>query len=224
MIRLVSRVVAVALALAILSGCGSRVETSVQSFAGNAPPQLGETIMVIPTLEQGRVSLEAQTWASLAESEFRKRGFVVLLADGPTHPKLVAVIGMAIDAGRDVARPYTIPNFGVTGYSGGITTGTVNRFGNTANYTANTTLIPQYGITGYTSGVSVDRVHRRVAMIRVFRVDQGANAAPVFEVSGASEGSCGMLASVAPAIIEGMLQDFPKPGARRVQVQSQGGC
>jgi hypothetical protein len=112
----------------------------------------------------------------------------------------------------------------VVGYSGARTTGFLNTFGSSATYSGTTTYTPLYGVTGYVSVVTVDRVHSRVAMMRVFRVAHGPNAAPVFEVTGTSQGYCGMLASVAPAIIQGMLEDFPKPGTRRTVGNLQDQC
>jgi hypothetical protein len=192
--------IVVLLALAFLSGCQT-VSTAVQAFAGPSPPVPGETIAVIPMAEPGQASLEQQSWVPLVEAQLVKRGFAIVPAGAAQQPDLLAIVDMSIDGGRDVMRSYAIPQYGVTGYS-------------TTTIGGVTTVTPQHGITGYTSGVTSRRQHIRTARIRVYRISQGQNSPPIFEVTAMSDGRCGMLASVAPAIIEGMLAEFPKPGAR----------
>lgn len=60
---------------------------------------------------------------------------------------------------------YAIPTWGQTGYSSTYTTGSVNAYGNTANYSQNTTLTPQYGVTGSRTGYNTITTYNRFMAI-----------------------------------------------------------
>lgn len=151
-----------------VSACAPRLQTRVEAFASQAmAPRVGETVHVIPAATAARATLEDQAWVRLAESEFAARGFRIV--SSPANAALVAVVGLAIDAGRKVARPFMIPQWGVTGYSGAQTFGTFSRFGDVGTYSGTTTLTPQYGVTGYATGVATQRVFTRRGILLVFR-------------------------------------------------------
>jgi hypothetical protein len=205
-----------------LGACGTRLQTRVEAFASPAAPRGGETVHVIPAAAVQHVTLEHQEWVRLAEREFAARGLRVV--EAPASASLVAVIGLAMDAGRDVARPFLIPQWGVTGYSGAQTFGTFSRSGNFGTYSGTTTLMPQYGITGYTTGVTSQRVFTSRAILLVFRPPYGPNPVPVFEARAVSEGSCGMLSAVAPSFVAALFEKCPSGGTGVVVKEIKGEC
>jgi hypothetical protein len=185
-------------------------------------PRVGETVYVILAATAARATLEDQAWVRLAESEFAARGFRIV--SSPANAALVAVVGLAIDAGRKVARPFMIPQWGVTGYSGAQTFGTFSRFGDVGTYSGTTTLMPQYGVTGYATGVATQRVFTRRGILLVFRPPPTPNPVPVFEARAVSEGSCGMLSTVAPSFVAALFEKFPAGGSGLVEKDMKAAC
>jgi hypothetical protein len=199
-----------------------RLQSRVEAFAGQAAPRVGEAVYVIPASAEQQATLEHQEWVRLAEREFATRGFRVV--SSPANASLVAVVGLAIDEGRDVARPFMIPQWGVTGYTGGQTFGTYSRFGNVGTYSGTTTLMPQFGISGYTTGIISQRKFMRRGVLLVFRPPPGPNPVPVFEARAVSEGSCGMLSVVAPSFVAALFEKFPAGGSGLVEKEMKGAC
>ena len=108
-------------------------------------------------------------------------------------------------------RTHFIPNFGVTGYSGGSTYGTLNTYGGSSTYQGTTTLTPTYGVTGFVPTVVSQQVYVRRGSLSVYRV-AAANSRPqeVFRARLTSSGTCSMLSKLAPIFIVDLAKDFPK--------------
>jgi hypothetical protein len=209
------------MALLLAACANSRIESQVEAFTSGDAIRPGDRVAVVPAVEPARATLEHRTWVAAAQAEFRKRGFA--LASSPADADVVAVVGVAIDTGRDVTRSFAVPQFGVVGYGAANTFGTVNRVGTMATVNATTTYTPQYGVTGYVPGSRTERVFRRYAILGVFRRDRGTSQ-PVFESRVYSEGSCGLLSAVAPTLIEALFATFPAGGTRRVASEWNGNC
>ena len=205
-----------------LSACGTTIQAQVQSFTAGEQIAPGEAVFVLPGVPPQQQTLETQSWVALAQQEFRKRGYVI--AANPAQATLRAAISLRIDDGRDVTSSYEIPEFGVTGYSGAQTFGTVNTFGNTATYSANTTLTPQYGVTGYSTGLRTDRVFGRAGTLMMGRVGPDGTVRVVFDSRILSNGSCGNLAVIAPELVQALFSKFPTGGAGAVELPMAGQC
>lgn len=206
----------------LLASCGTRVDVQVQSFSAADAPRAGERVFVLPAQAAPGAELEAQSWVAIARQEFAARG--LLLVDRAEEADLLASVGLTIDGGRTEQRPYAIPQFGITGYSGSTTTGTVASYGGMATYNAATTLTPTYGVTGYVTGIESERVFRRRAALTVTRRSPDGRPAPVFQSRGDSEGSCGTLAAVSPDLIKALFARFPQGGVQRVTTRMQTRC
>lgn len=130
-----------------LSNCGpAPVVSQVQAFSSTDAPEPPERVFIFPAVKPGSETLENQTWVRMAEEEFRVRGFVPV--KDPRQADLYAGVFLAMNGARDITQSYAVAEWGVTGYSGGYTTGTIQGFGSMATYQGNTTLTPTYGITG----------------------------------------------------------------------------
>lgn len=207
----------------LLTACAPRMQSSVEAFA--SPDGIGarDRVIVFTAVEPGRETLEHRSWVELVEAQLTRRG--VMVTRSPAEATLIAGIDLRIDGGRDVSSTFTIPQWGVTGYSGSNTIGTVNRFGNMATLNAATTYTPQYGITGYQTGSRTDRVFRRMATLIVLRPSSpGSRPQPVFESRAVSEGECGILSPLAPHLVDALFTTFPAGGTRRVTVPIEGRC
>jgi hypothetical protein len=208
--------------LLALAGCHGMVKSSVQAFAGADAPRTGERVVVVPTAQPDQETLEHRAWVTITEQELTKRGFVVVKPG--QQADLVAVVGLALAGSRNVTRSYAIPQYGVTGYSGSNTLGTISRTGNFATYQGTTTYTPQYGVTGYSTGLTSQREHSRVGILAFYRPRSPTPQQAVFEARAVSDGSCALLGAVAPPMIEALFDRFPQGGTGSVTRPLQSGC
>lgn len=216
-------------AAVVLSGCASMspgVQSNITEFHRLAPPTAQDTYSVLPWRKELDGSLEFQTYATQLAEGMRAKGFNVVAAGSPA--KYAVFLDYGIDSGRTEVSSYSIPQWGVTGYSGATTTGTVSSFGGTSYLNARTTATPTYGVTGYTQGTTSERVYRRFVNVDIVEVAADA-AAPkkVYEGKLRSEGSCGALPVVMPVLLTALLVKFPGESgkARTESIPLQGdGC
>lgn len=199
---------------AILSGCAS-VQSTVTVFHTLPPMANGDTVTILAADQAQFGTLEFRAFATHLASYLEADGYrIVPISD---HPKYAAFFGYGIDNGTLVTRAYSIPQYGVTGYSGSTTTGTINTFGNVGTVQATTTYTPMYGVTGYQSGTEVDRVFRRVVTLDIFDATRlrpnDVNSFPEAQVySGrlSSDGSCAAICRRDGAIACGSRERFPR--------------
>jgi len=175
---------------------------------------VGKTVFVTGTKGQDSNSLASKKAFSLLKAELELQG--LSLSQSSKKADFIAYFGYAIDNGELITTEYSIPTYGVTGYSGARTYGTV--YGN--SYSSNTTLTPTYGITGSTSGSSTSKVFTRSARLYVF---DRRKKKLVFESTASSTGSCHSFIPVAPYIIRSMLADFPQGKVGNVQLPLEKG-
>jgi hypothetical protein len=196
----------------LISGCatfGKSVETNLSIFHEiQTPPAAGTTISVLPWRKELQSSLEYRAYAARIEEKLKQYGYTV--TSPGTKTQLALFVDYGIDDGRIVTSSYIIPQFGVTGYSGSTTTGTVSTYGSTSYINANTTNTPTYGVTGYHSGVSNDTVYRRFVNVDIVDLTAAGEAGrKVYEGKLKSEGTCGNLPVIMPILIESLFTDFP---------------
>lgn len=209
-----------AVVAALLSGCASvtQVQSSISEFHSLRAPSPEDSIVVLPWRKDLEGSLEFQTYASQVASGLLTRGYTVVAPPNPAKYSLFLDYG--IDQGRTETASYSIPQFGLTGYSGATTTGTISTFGNTSYLNARTTATPQYGVTGYKHGVISSRVYRRFVHVDIVELTQGSgNPKKVYEGRLQSEGECGALPVIMPTLIQAFLVRFPgESGKQRIEV------
>lgn len=220
-----ARGLALVLLAGVVSGCtarASRMNSSVEAFAANDAIRPTDRVIVLPAVEPGRETLEHGIWVRLAEEHLSRRGIAVTRS--PEEATLFAAVGLGMDSGRDVTSTFAVPQWGVTGYSGANTVGTVNRFGNTASINTTTTYNPQYGVTGYQTGARTDRVFRRARTLVIARTSNGNAPQPIFQSRVISEGGCGVLSVLTPNLVDALFATFPSGGTRRVTTDLPSGC
>ncbi len=210
---------AVLVLLSSLAGCASRIQSNVSAFSAMGPEDAGKAIFIAPYDQENINSLEWQSYAQIMVGKLQEKGFNVV--DDPKEADLVAFFGYAIDNGEQVTTAYSIPQWGITGYSGAYTTGTYNSYGSYGNYSSTTTLTPQYGVTGYTTGTTVSTVYTRSLSIDII---DAKNNDKKWEMQLASSGSCGRFTVVAPAFFEAAFQSFPTGSGGIVTLDWDGTC
>jgi hypothetical protein len=207
---------AVSLLLASLLAACALVESSVTTFHTLPAKAEGETLAIYPGSAELRSSLEHRAYLAKLAQHFQAAGYQVVDFDGPQQPDYVAIFAYGIDSGSLVTKSFAVPQWGVTGYSGATTTGTMNTYGNTGTYTANTTLTPQYGITGYQTGTTTERVYQRAILLSIYDTamidpddSHSFDKAKVYEGRLASEGACGSMAALMDPLLNSLFKDFP---------------
>ncbi|WP_136682511.1 DUF4136 domain-containing protein [Falsirhodobacter xinxiangensis] len=187
--------------VATLTLCScTTLDTNVSAYSKIPADLQPKTVQIVPLVPEDGKSLEWQTVASKLATSLTEKGYTVVASR--KQARLTAGLGFLIDGGERVASSYSIPQYGVTGYSGATTSGTV--VGN--YYSATTTYTPTYGVTGYSSGTRVDTIFTRGTMLLI---QDNNTRQTVFEAKATSQGDCGNIALVAPVMIEAILSEFP---------------
>lgn len=104
---------------------------------------------------------------------------------------------------------YSIPTWGVTGYSSSTTYGSVTSYGNNAAYSGTTYNTPRYGITGTTSHVGSNTTFLRWIILDAFDVAsylKENKMVPVWKTTVTSTGSSGDLRRVFPVLLAASAQ------------------
>jgi hypothetical protein len=219
--------------LMVLAGCAQQVQSTVTVFHALPAKGDGATIGIFAGNQANAGTLEFRSYAEKLAHYLQAAGYTVVDNPAATHPRFVAVFNYGIDDGTLVTETYAIPRFGVTGYSGSTTTGTISTYGGMSTLNATTTNVPRYGITGYNTDTTTERVFNRAIVLQIFdstkfnpNVKDGAKEAQVYEGKLSSAGSCGSMAGVMDPLLEALFKDFPGESgkAHTVSVGMQGKC
>lgn len=218
------------IASSFLVGCAAlapRAQSTITEFHELTQPSPTDTYVILPMRKEQGDSLEFKTFANQLANGFREKGYNVVQSNTPA--KFAVFFDYGVDDGRTEVSTYSIPQYGMTGYSNTRTTGTVNSIGNTAYINAQTYSTPTYGVTGYQQGTLTSRIFKRFVHLDIVEVPptQGTPVKKVYEGRLLSEGSCGTLPVVLPTLLASMLDKFPgESGKTRKDIRAlpEGGC
>ena len=185
----------------IVASCGSTVRTNVEAYSSIEESTQDQSVYIAGTQGQDTKSISWRQNTAILSNELRSLGLNVV--SSKRKADYIAYFGYAVDEGRFVTSNYSIPIYGVTGYSGANTYGSA--YGN--SYSSTTTLTPTYGVTGYSSGSRTKKVFTRSAKLYLVKKNTGKT---VFEGQALSSGDCFAFAPVAPYIIRSVLQNYPQ--------------
>ena len=200
-----------------LSGCASprpdpvRFQTFVTSFH-RLGTTAGLTYTMLPFKEQVG-SLEYENYAKQISDQLKGLGMVEV--SDPAQAAVAVFIRFGIDSGSQVTSTY--PIIGQTGVTSSFTTGTVNRFGNTASINTTTQNIPSLGVVG--TGTDVNTVFKRYLDLEVVDMASLSSASPkkLYEGKARSTGTSPQLARVMPFMVRSIFLDFPGPNSRATE-------
>ncbi|WP_420819272.1 DUF4136 domain-containing protein [Pacificoceanicola onchidii] len=190
------------------------MKTHVDAYS-SIPKDLDSRTIYLTPYSESQVGPQWRTNAGILATVLAEKGFEVV--QDRSKARLIAFFGFAVDKGEQVQSTYSIPQWGVTGYSGATTTGTI--YGN--SYNATTTLTPTYGVTGYSTGTVTSTVYTRSVAIDMFDT---VNKELVFEATAVSRGSCNSFTPVAGAIIRAVLTNFPNGKTGTVTLPMDNEC
>jgi hypothetical protein len=223
----VRRFAAAGLTLTALTGCASMgVQSKVTTFHQLTAADAG-TFVIFPWRKENEGSLEFATYANQVAASLETKGYK--RAPEAEAGKYIVMLDYGIDDGRIETTSYSIPQYGVTGYSGSTTSGTVSTFGNTSYVDATTSGTPVYGAKEYIPASTSTTIYRRFVSVDII---DGAALGPdgkpkrLYEGRLRSEGSCGNLPTVMPVLVQAMFQEFPGTSgtARTASVPLPGKC
>lgn len=184
-----------------LTGCTDvTVTTMVEAISSLDESSTSKSYFVQAYEEQNTNTLSWEINKKIFIVELQKKNIEVV--NSKSNSDYVVFFGYGIDKGEKVTTNYSIPQFGVTGYSGSNTYGTA--YGNA--YSATTTLTPTYGITGHSSGSTTNLIFTRSLKVDIYNRRTGKQ---VYEAIAISAGFCHSFSPVASSIIKSVLINFP---------------
>lgn len=149
--------------------------------------------------------LQFREYASYLDQALAERGFK--RASNIKDAEIVIFIAYGIGDPKTNYYSYSMPVWGQTGVSDSHTTGNVSLYGNTVNYSQNTTYTPTYGITGYTPRLASNTTYTRYIFIDAIdnvAFKETQKMLPVWKTSVFSTGSSGDLRRVFPVMVAAM--------------------
>lgn len=213
------KAVASCVAILFLSGCAQFANISVSTFHELPAPTPATTISVFPGSADQQASLEYKTYSKIFESHLLKSGYTVVPYS--SNPNLVALFGYGISGGKDHIESYAIPTFGVTGYSGSTTSGSISKSG---NFSASTSANPIYGVTGYNSGVQSYTTYDVFLKISIVK-PQEIPIKKLYESTATGKSLCQNMVGIIPYLFDGIFKNFPRPSGsssiERLQITSK---
>lgn len=230
MLKTAPYLITLAILALVTSSCAVApgMRATVTAFSDLAPDhQHWPTTIIVPWRKELQDSLEFKAYASVLQRRLIEEGFKAYVPWSPpeTPPStyLVAMFDYGIDDGKQAVSTYAIPQWGITGYSSSVTTGTMTALGNTAVYSGNTTYNPQHGITGYSRGIQSQTIYSRFVSLDLVEVTPSAKPKKVYEGRLRSAGWCGNLSAVMPVLLDAMFKNFPA-GATNLELPWSGKC
>jgi len=199
--------------LAVLAGCETTptIVSQIESYSALPGTYAGAAVVVRPFDAAIADSLEFKALKTQLEDRLRRVGFNVV--EPGQESRYVAYFGYGIDQGREVHQSYSVPEYGITGYSSAHTTTTITGQGDTRTITSTTTYTPDYGITGYSGGVTSATLYTRSLAVAIADTQ---NKQEVWSMRAVSQGRCGILKPVMEPMLDAAFSQFPETNGRVV--------
>lgn len=155
------------------------------------------TIAIVPWRQSQKGSLEFKNYSTILKERIEKLGFTVV--DHSSKPELLLFFDYGDDNGQEITETYTIPDFGMIGYTG-----------YSLNYWGMYPGMPMYGYRGYQT-----RTNKYTLFTRYIRIDiaqpklKSTELDKIYEGQLRSKGTCSKLTVTLPYLIDMYFQNFP---------------
>lgn len=203
----------------LLGACTPRITASVEHFSDGFTVSPSNVYFVRPIPSAGdEPTIEDRSYAAILADQLTKSGHTVTQnASEATH---VILFGLQIGAPNTRTSVGSVPIYGTvpsgTSFTSGYSTG--------GFYSARTTQVPTVGVTGYMPTSVTTTTFTRVGSAVIFPASRSGGPRPVSQIRVRSEGSCGMLSSVAPSLARAVVERLGKPGAETIDLPFDGRC
>jgi hypothetical protein len=155
------------------------------------------TIAIAPWHQSQKSSLEFKNYSSILKERIERLGFTVV--DHSKKPELLLFFDYGDDNGKEMTETYTIPDFGVIGYSGY----SLNSWGMYPG-------MPMYGYRGYQTHINKYTLYSRYIRINIARtIIRSTELDKIYEGHLKSKGTCSKLTVTLPHLIDMYFQNFP---------------
>lgn len=187
-------------------GCATTppsVDASTSTFA--APGfRIQGTIAVLPADSALQSSLEFQYFRKQIEEKLVAAGYALAPVESAGQ---VALVSYGVDNGK--TQTYSTPIYGQTGGGVGYTSGTFRTATGYSSYTGTSYTMPTFGVVG--TQVDTLRLYVRVFAMDVLDGNSFRTNSPekLLELRTRSEGTCGVIASSMPYVIQSAFMNFP---------------
>lgn len=172
------------LSVVFTAACASAVKTRVNTFSSPAAGQARGTLVVQPAREELKRSLEFAWYKEKLETSLRGLGYTPVAEAG--EAEFVALLDYGVEAAPDDRDAYVTGGWG---------------FGRSRYFGTSVMVVDE---------VDRDEFLRRVSLVIEHRRPEGER---VYEVTGVSQGHCGVLSVVFDEMLSAMLQGFPGANA-----------
>ena len=172
-----------------------RAELSVfHEFPNDFKPS---TISIVPWHQSQKGSLEFKNYAAILKERIEKLGFTVV--DYQKKPDLILFFDYGDDNGKEMTEAYTVPDFGMIGYTGY----SLNSWGMYPG-------LPMYGYRGYQTHINKYTLFTRHIYIDIAKPkSKEKELDKIYEGSLRSKGTCSKLTVTLPYLIDMYFQNFP---------------
>lgn len=209
---------------ALVSGCATappRATSTITEFHRLEALSPSDTFAIVPRASPVIDTLAFETYAMQMRQGLQARGYRVVYPGEPA--RYLIQLGFGMDEGRSETTSHTVPQFGVTGVITQPLPGTAATPGDPPRFYTT----PIYGVVCHQQHLSTQRIYRRHLHVDVVDTAQLTDGQPtrVYEGRLVSEGACGVLTTVMPALITAWVQGFPgaSGSARQVTVPMAAG-
>lgn len=155
------------------------------------------TIAIVPWHQSQKNSLEFKNYSAILKERIEKLGFTVI--DHQKKPELLLFFDYGDDNGKEITETYTVPDFGMIGYTG-------YSMNSRGMYTG----LPMYGYRGYQTHVNKYTLYTRHIYIDIAKPkSKDKELDKIYEGSLRSKGTCSKLTVTLPYLIDLYFNDFP---------------
>lgn len=206
--------------LVILQGCSTtKYHVNVDSISTTEAQEKTEYVLLSDNNKININDLQFKEYASYINKALKILGY--------EKAATITDAGVAIFLSYSISEPkqhqysYSIPTYGQTGVSSSNTYGTVNTYGNNANYASTTTYIPTYGITGSTSHIGTSITYTRIMQLTAFDVSnysEDKEMTNLWKTSVISSGSSGDLRFIFPVLVAAAMPYIGTNTGRKIEL------
>lgn len=167
--------------------------------------------------------LQYQEYAQYIKRALAAQGYIS--AANFNEADIAIFLGYGIGEPKQNNHTYSLPTWGQTGLASATSTGSVQKFGNTATYSGTTTYTPSFGITGSNTYTDTYTTYFRYIFLDALDLSEyraSKKEKQLWKVSVNSTGSSGDLRRVFPVMVAASKPYIGKNSGQKIQISIDG--